>query len=106
MKVGVIGTGYVGLVSGTCFAEMGNSVICVDIDERKVQKLSNGELTIFEPGLEVFFERSLQLLGMKAMSLSVMGVPDGAIHTAERLTSLLPSPKALPNGMFSKRHRR
>ena len=60
MKIGVIGTGYVGLVSGTCFAEMGNDVICVDIDERKVEKLQNGELTIFEPGLEVYFERGLR----------------------------------------------
>ncbi len=60
MKVAIVGTGYVGLVSGTCFAEMGNHVICVDIDENKVDKLSGGELTIFEPGLEVFFERNLR----------------------------------------------
>ncbi len=60
MKVGIVGTGYVGLVSGTCFSEMGNHVTCVDIDESKVEKLSAGELTIFEPGLEVFFERNLR----------------------------------------------
>lgn len=60
MKIGVIGTGYVGLVSGACFAEMGNDVICVDIDQRKVDKLSNGELTIFEPGIERFLERNLR----------------------------------------------
>ena len=60
MKIGVIGTGYVGLVSGTCFAEMGNDVICVDIDERKVEKLSRGELTIFEPGIERLLERNLR----------------------------------------------
>lgn len=58
MKLSVIGTGYVGLVTGTCFAEMGNHVVCVDIDRSKVDKLSGGELTIFEPGLEVFFERN------------------------------------------------
>lgn len=58
MKIAVVGTGYVGLVTGTCFAEMGNEVICVDIDERKVQKLRDGQLTIYEPGLEVFFNRS------------------------------------------------
>ena len=58
MRIGVIGTGYVGLVTGTCFAEMGNEVICVDIDERKVEKLRQGQLTIYEPGLEVFFDRS------------------------------------------------
>ena len=60
MKIAVIGTGYVGLVSGTCFAEMGNDVVCVDIVEEKVQKLSSGELTIYEPGLEVYFERGLR----------------------------------------------
>ena len=60
MKIGVIGTGYVGLVSGTCFAEMGNDVVCVDIDERKVEKLSRGELTLFEPGIERFLERNLR----------------------------------------------
>jgi UDPglucose 6-dehydrogenase len=60
MKIGVIGTGYVGLVSGACFAEMGNDVVCVDIDQRKVDKLSRGELTIFEPGIERFLERNLR----------------------------------------------
>src|SRR5690606_10035926 len=51
MKVAVVGTGYVGLVTGTCFAEMGNDVVCVDIDEAKVEKLRSGRLTIYEPGL-------------------------------------------------------
>ena len=51
MKIAVIGTGYVGLVTGTCFSETGNTVICVDIDEEKVNKLSHGEMTIYEPGL-------------------------------------------------------
>ncbi len=58
MNISVIGTGYVGLVTGTCFAEMGNDVICVDIDDRKVEKMRRGELPIFEPGLEIFFERN------------------------------------------------
>lgn len=60
MKIAVIGTGYVGLVSGTCFAETGNHVICVDIDHRKVAKLASGEITIYEPGLETIFNRNLK----------------------------------------------
>ena len=60
MNIAVVGTGYVGLVSGTCFAEMGNDVLCVDIDASKVDSLTNGRLTIFEPGLEVYFERGLR----------------------------------------------
>ncbi len=60
MKIAVVGTGYVGLVSGTCFAETGNDVICVDIDQSKVERLSNGQITIFEPGLEVLFKRNLK----------------------------------------------
>ena len=60
MKIAVVGTGYVGLVSGTCFAETGNDVICVDIDQSKVDRLSNGQITIFEPGLDVLFKRNLK----------------------------------------------
>jgi UDPglucose 6-dehydrogenase len=58
MKIAVIGTGYVGLVTGTCFAETGNTVTCVDIDTNKIEKLSSGELTIYEPGLEKLFLRN------------------------------------------------
>ena len=60
MKIAVIGTGYVGLVTGTCFAETGNEVICVDIDKSKVERLSKGEITIYEPGLEKLFLRNLK----------------------------------------------
>ncbi len=60
MKIGIIGTGYVGLVTGTCFAEMGNDVICVDVDQKKVERLRSGELPIFEPGLELYLERNLR----------------------------------------------
>ena len=60
MKIAVVGTGYVGLVTGTCLAETGNHVCCVDIDERKVNKLKNGQITIYEPGLEKLFERNLK----------------------------------------------
>lgn len=58
MKIAVIGTGYVGLVSGTCFAETGNDVVCVDIDEAKVQKMRDGQIPIYEPGLDVLFQRN------------------------------------------------
>lgn len=60
MKISVVGTGYVGLVTGTCFAETGNQVICVDIDAAKVAKLASGQITIFEPGLELIFKRNLK----------------------------------------------
>lgn len=60
MKIAVVGTGYVGLVTGTCFAETGNHVTCIDIDEEKVNSLNNGKITIYEPGLEVIFERNIK----------------------------------------------
>jgi UDPglucose 6-dehydrogenase len=60
MNIAVVGTGYVGLVTGTCFAETGNHVICVDIDTRKVERLKNGEVPIYEPGLELLFERNVR----------------------------------------------
>lgn len=59
MNISVIGTGYVGLVSGVCFAEMGNNVLCIDNDPEKLKKLRNGEVTIYEPGLDILFERNL-----------------------------------------------
>ncbi|MCB0685914.1 MAG: UDP-glucose/GDP-mannose dehydrogenase family protein [Saprospiraceae bacterium] len=58
MNISVIGTGYVGLVSGTCFAETGNKVTCVDIDANKVERMKNGYVPIYEPGLELLFERN------------------------------------------------
>ena len=60
MKIAVVGTGYVGLVTGTCFAETGNRVTCVDIDPNKINKLAAGEITIYEPGLEKIFLRNLR----------------------------------------------
>ena len=60
MKISVIGTGYVGLVTGVCFAESGNDVICVDNDPEKLQKLRAGEVPIYEPGLETVFDRNLK----------------------------------------------
>ena len=60
MKIAVVGTGYVGLVTGTCLAETGNTVICVDTDEKKVNKMKNGQIPIYEPGLEVLFKRNIE----------------------------------------------
>ena len=60
MKIAVVGTGYVGLVSGTCFAEAGINVVCVDIDKSKVEALKNGQIPIYEPGLEDIFKRNIE----------------------------------------------
>lgn len=60
MNIAVVGTGYVGLVTGTCFAEMGNQVICVDIDKSKVERMRQGEIPIYEPHLDVLFERNIK----------------------------------------------
>ena len=60
MKITVVGTGYVGLVTGTCLAEAGNNVLCIDIDKAKVTKMQNGEVPIYEPHLETYFERNIK----------------------------------------------
>lgn len=61
MNIAVVGTGYVGLVSGTCLAETGNNVICVDIDEKKIKMMKDGTLPIYEPGLQNYFERNSKI---------------------------------------------
>lgn len=60
MNIAVVGTGYVGLVTGTCLAETGNRVICVDIDEAKVEAMKNGVVPIYEPNLETLFDRNIE----------------------------------------------
>ncbi len=79
MKITVVGTGYVGLVSGTCFAETGNTVYCVDIDERKVTKLAAGEITIYEPGLEKLFQRNLKEERLHFTTNLAEGIKDAQI---------------------------
>lgn len=79
MKIAVVGTGYVGLVTGTCFAETGNDVTCVDIDQRKVEMLSNGQITIYEPGLEKLFLRNLREERLRFTTSLVEGIKDAAI---------------------------
>ena len=79
MKIAVIGTGYVGLVSGTCFAETGNDVVCVDIDNKKVEKLSNGQITIYEPGLEKLFLRNLKEERLRFTTNLEEGIRDAQI---------------------------
>ncbi|HEX5625834.1 MAG TPA: UDP-glucose 6-dehydrogenase, partial [Saprospiraceae bacterium] len=58
MKITIVGTGYVGLVTGTCFAETGNEVLCLDINTEKIRQLEAGVIPIFEPGLDILFERN------------------------------------------------
>jgi UDPglucose 6-dehydrogenase len=79
MKIAVIGTGYVGLVSGTCFAETGNDVVCVDIDNKKVEKLTNGQITIYEPGLEKLFLRNLKEERLRFTTNLEEGIKDAQI---------------------------
>ncbi len=79
MNIAVIGTGYVGLVTGTCFAETGNMVTCVDIDKEKVARLSSGKITIFEPGLEKIFERNGKEGRLKFTTSLEEGIKDARI---------------------------
>jgi len=79
MKIAVVGTGYVGLVSGTCFAETGNNVVCVDIDQAKVEKLRSGQITIYEPGLEKLFERNLKEGRLHFTTSLAEGIKDAQI---------------------------
>lgn len=79
MRIAVVGTGYVGLVTGTCFAETGNKVTCIDIDKKKVDKLAAGEITIYEPGLEKIFLRNLKENRLNFTTNLAEGIKDAAI---------------------------
>lgn len=79
MKVAIFGTGYVGLVTGTCFAEMGNEVLCIDIDEAKVEALRNGRIPIFEPGLEDLVTANVAKQNLQFSTDTAAGVDHGDI---------------------------
>jgi UDPglucose 6-dehydrogenase len=86
-KIAVIGTGYVGLVTGTCFAETGNQVICVDNNAAKVEKMRNGEIPIYEPHLDVLFERNIKANRLVFTTDLLEGIKD-----AEIIFLALPTP--------------
>ncbi|WP_274476440.1 UDP-glucose dehydrogenase family protein [Mangrovimonas aestuarii] len=79
MKISVIGTGYVGLVTGTCLAETGNEVLCIDIDENKVKQMQQGEVPIYEPHLDVLFERNISDNRLKFSTSLKEGLDHGEI---------------------------
>lgn len=87
MKIAVVGTGYVGLVAGTCFADSGNIVTCVDVDAVKVSRLKDGQIPIFEPGLEALFERNIK----QGRLLFTTSLADG-IEGAKIIFLALPTP--------------
>ncbi|MDB2408765.1 UDP-glucose/GDP-mannose dehydrogenase family protein, partial [Crocinitomicaceae bacterium] len=86
-KIAVVGTGYVGLVTGTCFAETGNQVTCIDIDEAKVNQMKNGKVPIYEPNLETYFERNIAAGRLKFTTSLEEGIKD-----AEIIFLALPTP--------------
>lgn len=87
MNIAVVGTGYVGLVSGTCFAETGNQVVCIDVDEEKVKQMKAGKIPIYEPGLEILFERNTRQKRLTFTTSLEEGVKD-----AEVIFLALPTP--------------
>ncbi len=88
MKISVIGTGYVGLVTGTCLAETGNEVVCVDIDKAKVERMRKGQVPIYEPYLDVLFERNI-----KANRLKFTTSLDEGLEHGEIIFLALPTPE-------------
>ena len=78
-KIAVVGTGYVGLVTGTCFAETGNHVTCIDIDEAKVNQMKGGKVPIYEPNLETYFERNIAAGRLSFTTSLEEGIKDAEI---------------------------
>lgn len=88
MKISVIGTGYVGLVTGTCLAETGNEVLCIDIDKDKVEQMQRGEVPIYEPHLDVLFERNI-----KAGRLTFSTSLEEGVNHGDIIFLALPTPE-------------
>src|SRR5688572_24306451 len=87
MNIAVVGTGYVGLVTGTCLAETGNSVVCVDINEDKVKQMQQGKIPIYEPHLDTLFERNI-----KAGRLTFTTHLEEAVSKSKIIFLALPTP--------------
>lgn len=87
MKIAVVGTGYVGLVTGVCLAETGNNVICVDIDDNKIEKLRNGQVPIYEPHLDIYLERNI-----KSGRIEFTKDLKAAVETSQLIFFALPTP--------------
>jgi UDPglucose 6-dehydrogenase len=77
MKITIFGSGYVGLVTGACLAEVGNDVLCVDINSERVEKLTRGEVPLYEPGLETLLRRDEQVGQMRFTTDAAAGVAHG-----------------------------
>ncbi|NQX82425.1 MAG: UDP-glucose/GDP-mannose dehydrogenase family protein, partial [Flavobacteriaceae bacterium] len=88
MKITVVGTGYVGLVTGTCLAENGNDVLCIDVNKEKVEQMRNGEVPIYEPHLDVLFQRNI-----KANRLNFSTSLDEGLKHADIIFLALPTPE-------------
>ncbi len=93
MNISVIGTGYVGLVTGTCLAETGNNVICMDVDTKKIAQLKKGQSPIYEPGLDAMLEKNLE-----AGRLSFTTSLKEAVHKSEAIFLCLPTPPGADGG--------
>ena len=102
MQIAIVGTGYVGLVSGTCFAEMGAHVTCVDVDAQKIEKLKNGIMPIYEPGLEELVKRNVGFERLKFTTdltevLDDVEVVFSAVGTPSLVKTSINTPYSLPN---------